>query len=52
MYGETEDEAYAEEAERLTSTWGDGTLTEEDAWALDFLRDMRASVIAGYVYTV
>ena len=52
MYGETEDEAYAEEAERLTSTWVDGTLTKEDAWALDFLRDVRESVGAGYAYPV
>ena len=50
MYGETEDEAYAEEAERLTSTWGEDTLTEEDGRALDFLRDVReAAGIPCYV---
>ena len=52
MYGETEDDAYAEEAERLASTWVDGTLTEEDGRALDVLRDVRESVGAGYAYTV
>lgn len=40
IYGETEEEQYAEEAHRLLAQYPDDSLTEEDKWALQSLEDI------------
>ena len=43
IYGETEDEQYADEAHRLFSQFPKASLTEEDKWALQSLEDIAHS---------
>lgn len=40
LYGEVEDEQYADEAHRLFSQFPEASLTEEDKWALQSLEDI------------